>query len=244
MLNWLGAMHVALTPRVLFFDSGPTTRTRLGFDGNFPNVTAINLLPRSSIDTAAITLERAFFSDPMFAWVFPDTATRPAALRRLNRLPLEYGVRYGRVTTSHDAKAVSVWIPPGQSITIPGMLRSGMLTAPFHTGFGAFAKFMRANNIMDKIHKKRVPEPHWYLMVVGVDPELQNRGAGSALVKEGLTLADQSNCPCYLETSEKRNLAFYERFGFVVLEQASLGAGGPPAWAMRREPPHGSIATP
>ena len=207
-------------------------------------MTAIDPLPRSSIDTAAITLERAFFSDPMFAWVFPNPATRPAALRRLNRVPLEYGVQYGRVTASHDAKAVSVWIPPGQGITISGMIRSGLLSAPFHTGFGPFAKFMRATNITDKIHKKRVPEPHWYLMVVGVDPELQNRGAGSALVKEGLTLADQSNCPCYLETSEKRNLAFYERFGFVVLEQASLGAGGPPAWAMRREPQRGSTATP
>lgn len=79
-------------------------------------------------------------------------------------------------------------------------------------------------------------------MVVGVDPELQNRGVGSALVKEGLALADQSGCPCYLETSEKRNLAFYERLGFVVLAEATLGAGGPLAWAMRREPQRGSTA--
>ena len=214
------------------------TTTQLGtyFDRGTLNVTAISLLQRSSINTAAITLERAFFADPMFAWVFPDPATRPAALRRLNRVPLEYGVRYGKVTSSHDAKAVCVWIPPGPGITIPGMIRSGMLAVPFSTGFGPFAKFMGANDTMDKIHKTRVPEPHWYLMVVGVDPELQNRGVGSALVKDGLTHADQSGCPCYLETSEKRNLAFYERLGFVVLQEATLGTGGPPAWAMRREP--------
>jgi ribosomal protein S18 acetylase RimI-like enzyme len=121
------------------------------------------------------------------------------------------------------------------------MIRSGFLGVPFRIGVGPFAKFAGANDIMDKIHKKRVPEPHWYLMVVGVDPELQNRGVGSALVKEGLTQADQRDCPCYLETSEKRNLAFYERLGFVVLEEATLGKGGPLAWAMRREPQHGSI---
>jgi ribosomal protein S18 acetylase RimI-like enzyme len=115
------------------------------------------------------------------------------------------------------------------------MIRSGMLGVPFRTGLRPFVKFMGANDTMDKIHKKRVPEPHWYLMVVGVDPELQNRGVGSALVKEGLARADQSGHPCYLETSEKRNLAFYERLGFVVLEEAKLGAGGPLAWAMRRE---------
>jgi len=198
-------------------------------------VTAIELLRRDAIDTAAVTLERAFFADPMFAWIFPDPATRPAALRRLNRVPVEYGLRYGRVTASHDAKAVSVWVPPGPGITIPRMIRSGLLGVPFRTGFGPFAKFMDANDTMDKIHKKRIPEPHWYLVVVGVDPALQKRGVGSALVKEGLAHADESGCPCYLETSEERNLAFYERLGFAVLETATLGAGGPPAWAMRRE---------
>jgi ribosomal protein S18 acetylase RimI-like enzyme len=122
------------------------------------------------------------------------------------------------------------------------MLRSGFLGLPFRIGLGRFAKFAGANDVMEKIHKRRVPEPHWYLMVVGVDPELQNRGVGSALVNEGLTRADESGCPCYLETSEKPNLRFYERLGFVVLEEATLGKGGPPAWAMRREPRRGSTA--
>jgi ribosomal protein S18 acetylase RimI-like enzyme len=207
-------------------------------------VNTVTLLQRGSIDTAAITLERAFSSDPMFTWVFPEPATRPAALRRLLRVPLEYGVRYGRVTTSYDAKAVCIWIPPGPGVTIPGMIRSGMLGVPFRIGFGTFGKFMGANDTMGKIHKKCVPEPHWYLMVVGVDPELQNRGVGSTLVKEGLKQADQTGYyPCYLETSEKRNLAFYERLGFLVLEETTLGTGGPLAWAMRREPQRGSTAT-
>lgn len=199
-------------------------------------MSAITPLQRTSIDRAAITLERAFSPDPMFTWVFPDAATRPAALQRLMRVPLETGLRYGRVTTSHDAKAACVWIPPGPGITIPRMIRSGGLGVPFRTGFGPFGKFMTANEVMDKIHKARVPEPHWYLVVVGVDPELQGQGVGSAIVREGLALADRESKPCYLETSERRNLAFYERVGFVVLEEATLGKGGPKAWAMRREP--------
>lgn len=197
---------------------------------------AITSLQRNSFERAAVTLERAFSPDPLFAWIFPDVATRPAALQRFMRVPLEYGFRYGRVTASHDGKAVCVWLPPGPGITIPRMIRSGMLGVPFRTGFGPFVQFMTANETMDKIHKARVPKPHWYLMLVGVDPELQGQGAGSAIVREGLALADRESTLCYLETSERRNLTFYERLGFVVLEEAILGKDGPKAWAMRREP--------
>ena len=201
-------------------------------------MSAIASLQRGSIDRAAITLGRAFSPDPMFTWIFPDPATRPAVLRRLLHVPLEYGLRYGRVTTSHDAKATCVWLPPGPGITIPRMIRSGMFGVPFRMGFGPFRTFMTANEIMDKIHKARVPEPHWYLMVVGVDPALHNQGVGSAIVREGLAVVDSDSKPCYLETSERRNLAFYERLGFVVVEEATLGRGGPKAWAMRRTPQH------
>ncbi len=196
----------------------------------------IERLEREVLDKATNTLERAFLPDPMFAWIFPDPRVRSQSLQRLNRVPLEYGLRYGHVTQADNGLAVAVWIPPGRSVTMGRMVRCGMLTVPFRLGFGPFAKFMGASETMDRIHKKHVPEPHWYLMVVGVDPDLQGRGLGTALVKEGLARADQASCPCYLETSDERNLVFYERLGFRVLETAALGDGGPRGWGMRREP--------
>lgn len=117
-----------------------------------------------------------------------------------------------------------------------------MLTVPFNIGFRPFARFVGADGVMDKFHKKFVPEPHWYLLIVGVDPELQGRGLGSALIREGLARADASDSPCYLDTSEERNLAFYQRHAFEVVGTASLGKAGPPGWAMRRNA-RGSKAT-
>lgn len=199
-------------------------------------MSAITPLERTALDRAVTTFARAFSPDPMVTWVFPDAAGRTAAARAVMRVLVEYGLCYGRVTASHDAKAACVWIPPGQGVTIPGMIRCGMLGVPLRTGLGPFGRFMAANDTMDKIHKARVPGPHWYLFGLAVDPELHGRGIGSALIREGLALADRKSLPCYLETSEPRNLGLYERFGFAVLEEATLGKGGPPAWAMLRQP--------
>jgi ribosomal protein S18 acetylase RimI-like enzyme len=188
------------------------------------------------LDRATLTVARAFEDDPMFAWVFPDAQHRARSLQVLNRVPLRYGLRYGHVSHSHEGKAVAIWIPPGRAVSIGGMARFGLLNVPFRIGFRAFGKFAGANDVMGKIHTKHVPEPHWYLLIVAVDPELQGHGVGTALLEEGLTRADQSNHPCYLETSHERNVPFYERFGFTVITRVPLGPGGPPGWAMRREP--------
>jgi GNAT superfamily N-acetyltransferase len=194
----------------------------------------ISALHVNALEHAVVTLERAFFNDPMFAWIFPDAAKRSRALSVLNRVPLRFGLRHGHVMQSNDVKAVALWLPPGRSITWSGVLSCGILRVPFRTGLRPFAKFAAANEVMGKFHKQYVPEPHWYLMIVGVDPDLQGRGLGSALINEGLARADQARCPCYLETSDERNVAFYERFGFKVVGTAPLGKGGPPGWAMRR----------
>jgi ribosomal protein S18 acetylase RimI-like enzyme len=187
------------------------------------------------MERALITLERAFTHDPMFTWMFPDSRQRSRSLRLFLRVPLQYGLRYGRVTESSGGMAVAIWLPPDRAITGRGMIRCGMLTVPFSVGFRPFFRFAGADAIMGKFHKRFVPEPHWYLLIVGVDPELQGRGLGSALIKEGLARADESNSPCYLDTSEERNLAFYQREGFEVVGTAPLGKGGPPGWAMRRK---------
>ncbi len=196
----------------------------------------IEPLTRDDVEKGTTTLARAFSSDPMFTWMFPHPDRRSRSLVRFLRVPLEYGLKYGSVTRSNGAKAVAIWAPPERPMSTTGLVRTGFLAVPFQIGFGPFVKFVGANSVMEKIHKKYMPEPHWYLLIVGVDPELQGKGHGGALVAEGLERADGVNAPCYLETSEERNLAFYERQGFKVVDTAPLGKDGPPGWGMRREP--------
>jgi ribosomal protein S18 acetylase RimI-like enzyme len=188
------------------------------------------------LDTATITLARAFQDDPMFRWVFPDPARRRRDLGLLNRVLLQYGLRYGCADHSNDGSAVALWIPPGQKMTTARLARSGNLLLPMRIGVGRLRALLTASSAMDRIHKRCAPVPHWYLVVLGIEPQLQGKGRGSSLLRHGLARADRTGAPCYLETSQRSNLDFYERHGFSVVGQAPIGQGAPTAWAMLRDP--------
>ena len=82
---------------------------------------------------------------------------------------------------------------------------------------------------MDLLHPE---EPHAYLGSLGVEPQLQGRGVGSALVAEWVAGLDRDGLAGYLETDRADNVSFYGRFGFeVVGETEILGAR---IWRMGR----------
>jgi ribosomal protein S18 acetylase RimI-like enzyme len=60
-------------------------------------------------------------------------------------------------------------------------------------------------------------EPHWYLPLIGVDPGVQSRGLGSALLRHVLARCDRERVPAYLESTNPRNSSLYERFGFQAI---------------------------
>jgi ribosomal protein S18 acetylase RimI-like enzyme len=81
-----------------------------------------------------------------------------------------------------------------------------------------------------------VPEPHWYLEAIGVEPALQGQGVGTTLVRTVLDEADAAGTPAYLETETEPNVAFYESLGFEVAERHVATSVGVPVWLMVRQP--------
>ncbi|HXG50925.1 MAG TPA: GNAT family N-acetyltransferase [candidate division Zixibacteria bacterium] len=75
-------------------------------------------------------------------------------------------------------------------------------------------------------------EPHVHLGPIGVAPEKQGRGIGSALMKCYLERLEHGNFPGYLETDREENVGFYEKFGFTVRRKEVLI--GAPTWYMWR----------
>jgi GNAT superfamily N-acetyltransferase len=134
--------------------------------------------------------------------------------------------------TTEDVVGGALWAPPGrwqvslfqQLRVLPGMLRV----------FGrGLPRVQRGLAVMDANHPG---EPHWYLDSLGVVPELQGRGIGSALMRPMLERCDHERVPAYLNAGSWRSRDLYLRHGFEVIEEFRLPEGGPPLWRMWREP--------
>ena len=66
-------------------------------------------------------------------------------------------------------------------------------------------------------------EPHWYLPMIGVEPNAQGRGLGAALMRHALERCDRDGVTAYLESSNPLNISLYQRFGCERLGEIQLG---------------------
>jgi ribosomal protein S18 acetylase RimI-like enzyme len=75
-------------------------------------------------------------------------------------------------------------------------------------------------------------EPHVHLGPIGVAPDAQGQGIGTALMHRYIEHLKQEQTAGYLETDRLSNIEFYKKFGFVVQREEQLI--GTPTWYMWR----------
>ena len=195
-------------------------------------------LTSEDVARAAEVQGRAFFDDPAFMFTLPDAAARRERLPWLMGVGIGYGERYGEVvTTAGDMLGHAVWLPPGEtSLAEERMSEFGFDRAAERLGDEALKRFGDFMEHMSAHHDRLMPARHWYLMILGVEPDRQGQGIGSTLIRPALERADADRLPCYLETAKERNLAFYRRHGFEVRHEEPIPGGGPNVWMMVRDP--------
>ena len=199
---------------------------------------AITRLAEPAAARAAEIQGRAFHDDPAFVFTFPDEGRRRERLPILMQIGIRYGARFGQVSTTEGTMlGHAVWLPPGSTaLSHERMNEVGFAEAAGQLAEEELARFGGFMDLMSAHHERLVPGPHWYLMILGVDPPWQGRGVGSGLIAPTLAVADAAALPCYLETAKERNVAFYQRHGFDVRSEDFIPGGGPRVWMMVREP--------
>lgn len=176
----------------------------------------------------ADAMAHAFYDDPIFGWLMPDDHTRLARLRRFYAIELRHvGLTRGHAWTSHDLLGAAISAPPCAWRVPPRvMLAQGKL-------FGRH--LARAARLLPAVERRHLREPHYYFAHIGVTPQAQGQGLGSALMRPILDRCDRERLPAYLEASSERSAALYERLGFHITRELRV-AGSPPLRLMVRPP--------
>jgi GNAT superfamily N-acetyltransferase len=185
-------------------------------------------------DLVASIAAEGFFDDPVLGWVFRDP------VRRLDNLVELFGGVFDDMVpdrgTVHvlDACSTALWRRPDFGEVRPASDRIEETPAEVATTFSGeeIERLIILGGVMTEGHPH---ERHWYLNVVSTLPSRQSQGLGAAVLAPVLDDADDNGWPCYLESSNPRNVSLYLRHGFVETGELPL-PDGPSLVQMWREP--------
>jgi GNAT superfamily N-acetyltransferase len=178
----------------------------------------------------AAMLARAFYDDPVTAWFYPDARRRMKHARRFFGIRLRQLADQELIYTTAERSGAALWTQPGRWRED---LRQSLMLLPMLPVL--LPRIVRSTAAVREIERRHPVVPHYYLSVIGTEPEQQGGGIGSALLVPVLQRCDSDGVGAYLESSKESNVDFYVRHGFVVTERIEL-PGGPPLWLMWREP--------
>jgi ribosomal protein S18 acetylase RimI-like enzyme len=190
--------------------------------------------PLAARDLAAAerVLARAFRDSPLNVAVIgtdPERRLRAnlSGAHALLPVALASGVVLGARTAEGLCGVLVATRPFGWPLPPPPLLAN--LRRVFGQGLSVASRWGEVFDALARVHP---PDPHWYLATLGIEPEFQSGGRGSALLASWLEGVSADAVPAWLETDREANLAFYRRAGFEVeLEVSVLDTR---VWCMRR----------
>lgn len=166
-------------------------------------------------------LVRTFYDDPFMSWLLPHEETRTESLRTLMELEIGFSMRRGHAYVLDDLSGAALWSPPDVDFLTD-------------TEAGAFAECIvehdpdRAETVLGGLGafaEAHPAESCFYLSTIGIDPDQRSRGLGARLLRHVLDVCDREGLAAYLESSNPRNVSFYERHGFELRDELEMPEG-------------------
>lgn len=192
--------------------------------------TTVRQASRSDIPALARSLAAAFHDDPVVGFVWPDADKRRRRAERNFAAQLNALWNRRLVHTDDDFSSVAVWARPGEWEIPPAAVARVTATALRNrVKMSSLLAYLRT----DALHPK---EEHWYLEFLGTVPESQGKGLGGKVLAPVLEQADAEGMPVWTWSSNRRNLGFYHRQRFELLDELPFAKGGPAIFPIRREP--------
>jgi ribosomal protein S18 acetylase RimI-like enzyme len=199
----------------------------------------VRTLEPDELAAAAGAAARALQDDPASVACYGDDP--------LVRLAQTYGLfadLFGRVTfpqygalAGRCVLAVAGILPPGACV---GAMMAPYVKDTLARPEPAVGDPMRPAILWATWAAHDLPEEHWHIGPVGVEPGYQGTGIGRAVMEALCEELDEEGRIGWLETNKERNLRFYRGLGFELVDHAT--ALGIDNWFMRRDPRRASGA--
>lgn len=153
-------------------------------------------------------------------------------------ISIRHFIKFGEAyAPSPKMEGVAMWVHSDYfEISMWQMIKYGALKAFYKFG----AKFIKKAEIsfefMAKTHAELIEEPHYHLVWLGVEPELQKKGIGTELMLAMLNKFSEGNVKCFLDTQNRQNIDYYKRFGFKLIIERQFPNVDVMYWGMLWEP--------
>jgi ribosomal protein S18 acetylase RimI-like enzyme len=188
---------------------------------------------RRDLNVVASLLAESLFDDSLQQWLFPDAKGRLATTTRMFRHLLKSKLAVGLVRIVRDGAgelaSVAVWTPPSP----PAPSRFERYAESFFMRVTYGRRIHEVREAFTKLAARHPPQPYWYLHALATRPDHRGQGLAGRLLDEKSHEPDSQGVPTALETSSTANVAYYERLGFTVIDEARL-TPGLPVWLMCR----------
>ncbi len=204
----------------------------------------VSSLSARLIEPTASMLAQAMEIDPAYTYMFPNERDRAHGLAAFFARNLRTHLPYRCTYVASDASerwiaTVTLRPPGGVPISTLTLLRRGLLPFLFAHGREPVRRVFWLKRTYDALERDAAQgRAHTHVHMMAVAPDRQGTGIGSRLLARVLSLrpAAQADLPSVLTTHLERNVVFYRRAGFQVIDERVLEPPGGrpyPVWSMR-----------
>lgn len=196
-------------------------------------------LTATHVEPLATMLAHTFDDDAAYRYLFPNASTRARGLRDFfaGNLKLHLSHRCTFVAESSGGEplaTVTLRPPAGFHISWWTMLQSGLLGFVIKHGRTTVQRMLWLKETYGQLEQNAAKHaPHGFVHMMAVSPAQQGRGLGSWLLAE--VMGKHARSQVVLTTHLTRNLTFYRRHGFEVVEERTLTPPSStpyPVWSM------------
>jgi Acetyltransferase (GNAT) family len=165
-------------------------------------------------------LAESFDDNQSVNYIVKQDKKRNQRIRNLMEYSFDICYLYGEVFLTNDKSGCALILFPDEK---KNNLKSILLDIKLIVSCIGISNIKKAMKRESKIKELQPKKLMYYLWFIGVDSYKQNKGIGTALLKEVVEEAHSRKRPVYLETSTLKNIPWYGKFGFKIYNELNLG---------------------